>query len=168
MRQRVAIAVAVLAAAGIVIAATRILPDDKGSTGSTGPTLAWDEPPLAFTPERLPDDRVAYGTVRNPSPEQFRASTGDFEVRDAKGDPLDASVQFLGSFAHGLYGAFQKPDPLPPDERTRLGLQVDLEPGETTPLTVSYHLGPGAELPAALYYGDEPVLELPESGDPTG
>lgn len=161
-------AVAVLLAAVAAIAVVLALTDDEPGTSAAGEVLAWDQPPLAFTPERLPDDRVAYGTVRNASPERLRASTSDFEVRDAGGDQLVASVQFLGSFAHGLYGAFQKPDPLPPEELTRLGFEVDLETGQTAPLTVSYRLRSDTELPATLFYRGAPALELPMSSGSAG
>lgn len=161
-------AAAILLAAGAAIAVVLVVTAEEPGTGAAGGVLAWDEPPLAFTPERLPDDRVAYGTVRNASLERLRASTSDFEVRDASGDQLVASVQFLGSFAHGLYGAFQRPDPLPPEELTRLGFEVDLETGQTAPLTVSYRLRPGTELPATLYYRGAPALELPVSSGSGG
>nr|MBA2524072.1 hypothetical protein [Solirubrobacterales bacterium] len=107
------------------------------------------------------DDRVAYGTVRNSSLERLRASTADFVVRDADGTQLTSSVQFLGNYAHGLYGAFQKPHPLPPEELSRLGFVVDLQTGQTSPLTVSYRLTASAQSPATLYYKDLPALELP-------
>ena len=157
-----AAAVLLLAAGGVVLL--------LGATGndhdapSTGSVLAWEEPPLIFVPPELPDDRVTYGTVRNTSLEGLQAGTKDFEVRDANGKVLDASVQFLGTYAHGLYGAFQKPHPLPSDELSRLGLHVGLKSGQTAPLTVSYHLAKGSKLPATLYYRGNPALDLPEHG----
>jgi hypothetical protein len=161
MRQRAVIAVAVIV---IAIGGVAILLGVTGSDDApaTGAVLTWDEPPLVFIPPELPDDRVAYGTVRNTSLEGLQAGTKDFEVRDANGTKLDASVQFLGSYAHGLYGAFQKPHPLPSEELSRLGLHVGLKSGQTSPLTVSYRLTAESKLPATLYYRGNPALDLPD------
>lgn len=167
MRQRLGIAIAVLLAAFVGIVALILLSDgrdDGGLAGGGSSVLAWEDPPLLISPPDLPDDRVAYGTVRNTSLERLQASGRDFAVRDADGTELDASVQFLGTYAHGIYGAFQKPDPLPPEELSRLGLVVDLQTGQDAPLTVSYRLGDGARLPATLYYRDVPALDLPSDG----
>ena len=161
MRLRLAIVIAVLfaGAGGVVIALLATGGDDATVEGSV---LSWEEDPLVFTPPDLPTDQVAYGTVRNSSLDRLQAANGDFVVRDAGGQQLDASIQFLGTYAHGLYGAFQKPDPLPDEERSRLGFTVDLQTGQTSPLTVSYRLADDSELPATLYYKDVPALELPE------
>jgi hypothetical protein len=163
MRTRAALAaLVVIAVAVAAIVLFSFTSADEGSAGGT--ILAWEEPPLAITPPDLPDDRVAYGTVRNTSLEGLNARTKDFEVRDAEGEPLEASVQFLGSYAHGIYGAFQQPHPLPPDEQSRLGYRVALRSGQTAPLTVSYRLEPNTQLPATLFYRDAPALDLPDDG----
>lgn len=163
MRLRLGIAGAVLAAAVIaLVAIVAAGGGESGGTGGAGDVLAWEGPPLAITPENLPDDRVAYGTVRNASLGELKASIEDFGVRDASGHELQANVQFLGTYAHGVYGAFERPEPLPESERMRLGYQVDLQSGQTSPLTVSYRLGTDAEMPATLYYRDAPALELPD------
>jgi hypothetical protein len=164
MRQRafIAVAVIVVAIGGVAILLAVTGSDDAPPTGAV---LTWDKPPLVFIPPELPDDRVTYGTVRNTSLEGLQAGTRDFEVRDADGEKLDASVQFLGSYAHGLYGAFQKPHPLPSDELSRLGLHVGLKSGQTSPLTVSYHLAADSKLPATLYYRGNPALDLPTPSD---
>lgn len=160
MKLRVGIAAGLLVAGLLgVFAIVALGGDDSPSSG--GRVLAWEEPPLAITPENLPGDRVAYGIVRNASLAELEASTADFDVRDADGRELEANVQFLGTYAHGLYGAFERPDPLPEGESRRLGYQVDLRSGETSPLTVSYRLGDDAEMPATLYYRDAAALELP-------
>ena len=161
MRARLALA-ALIVVAGIVAAVVLISSTGSDDTAQSGTILAWDEPPLAIQPPDLPDDRIAYGTVRNTSLESLNAATKDFEVRDADGKPLVASIQFLGSYAHGLYGAFQKPRPLPAEELTRLGFRTALGSGQTSPLTVSYRLSDDSELPATLYYLDAPALDLPD------
>ena len=167
MRQRLAIAAAVLLlGAGAVVALVALTgasDDDQGISGG-GNALTWEQPPTLLTPPDLPDDRIAYGTVRNTSLERIQAANGDFVVRDAGGRRLQSSVQFLAQYAHGLYGAFQKPDPLPDEERSRLGFTVDLQTGQTAPLTVSYRLSKGSELPATLFYKDVPALRIPAGG----
>jgi hypothetical protein len=163
MRGRAVLAALVLIA-GAVLAIVLFTSTSADDDASTGTILTWEEPPLAITPPDLPNDRVAYGTVRNTSVEGLKAATKDFEVRDAGGETLEASVQFLGSYAHGIYGAFQKPHPLPPEELSRLGYRVALRSGQTAPLTVSYRLGPDSELPATLFYRGSPALELPDEG----
>lgn len=165
MKQRLAIAAALLVVAAAAVVGVVALTGGDSESQAGGQVLSWEGEPLAIAPADLPRDRVAYGTVRNTSLEQLQASNGDFDVRDAGGTELDATVQFLGTFAHGIYGAYQKPDPLPEEELIRLGFQVDLESGETSPLTVSYRLEAGSKLPAMLYYRDAPALELPDDPD---
>lgn len=150
-----------IAAAGVGVAVGMAGGD---ATETAGAVLEWEEPPLLITPDQLPDDRVVYGTVQNLSPARLRATTEDFTVKDAEGRTLDASVQFLSTYAHGLYGAFQQPDNLAIEKLSRLGYVVDLETGRSSPLTVSYRLDKGSELPATLYLRDSPALELPSEG----
>ena len=161
MRARAALAALVVIAGAITVVVLFASTSSDDESPAAGGILAWVEPPLAISPPDLPHDRVAYGTVRNTSLESLKAKTRDFEVRDAEGERLEASVQFLGSYAHGIYGAFQKPHPLPPEELNRLGYRVALKSGQTAPLTVSYRLEPGSEMPATLYYKGAPALDLP-------
>lgn len=163
-RLGIAAAVLVLGVAAVVALIALTGSDDEDDAASGGTALTWEKPPVLLSPESLPDDRIAYGTVRNTSLERIQASSGDFVVRDAEGRRLDATVQFLAQYAHGLYGAFQKPDPLPDEERSRLGFTVDLQTGQTAPLTVSYRLAKGSKLPATLYYRDVPALRIPAEG----
>jgi hypothetical protein len=165
VRQRLGIAVVVLVlGVGAIVALISLTGGDDESGAGGGTALSWEEPPTLLSPEDLPNDRVAYGTVRNTSLDRIQAATGDFVVRDASGRKLDATVQFLAQYAHGLYGAFQKPTPLPDDERSRLGFTVDLQTGQTAPLTVSYRLTKDSELPATLYYKDVAALKIPSDG----
>jgi len=162
MRLRLAYAVAVLALAALgLFAILALTGEDEDETKPDAAVLSWEDEPLAIAPADLPDDRIAIGTVSNTSLAELKASTSDFDVRDASGRELDSTVQFLGNYAHGVYGAYQKPDPLPEEELTRLGFKVDLDTGETSPLTVSYRLRDDSELPATLYYRGAPALELP-------
>jgi hypothetical protein len=165
MRLRLGIAAAVLILGiGAIVALISLTGGDEEGGAAGGTALSWEDPPTLLSPADLPDDRIAYGTVRNTSLERIQAANGDFVVRDASGAKLDASVQFLAQYAHGLYGAFQKPNPLPDEERSRLGFTVDLQTGQTAPLTVSYRLTKDSDLPATLYYKGVPALKIPSDG----
>ena len=164
MRARLGLAAALVVAAVVVVV---LLGGGSDSRAGSGTVLSWNEDPVSLTNPNLPDDRIAYGDVRNVGMDGITANAGDFDVRDARGKPLDASVQFLGTFAHGLYGAFQQPARSTPFEKRRLGKAVAVKPGEVKPLTVAYHLDPSTELPASVYYAGSRVLTLPaESVDP--
>jgi hypothetical protein len=164
MRLRIAAAAAaLLVAAGLAIVLAS--GGDAGTESASGSALAWEEPPVAIDPGDLPNDHIAVGRVRNTSLGKISASNADFEVRDADGRRVDATVQFLSSFAHSLYGAYQQPTPLPDDELTRLGRKVTINAGETAPLTVSYRLAKGEKLPATLYYRGLAALDLPRDSD---
>ena len=99
--------------------------------------------------------------MRNSGLQEIDASVEDFEVRDADGSPLVANFQFIDTYAHSVYGAFQRPDPLPEDERLRLGFDLRLKAGQTSPLAVSYRLRPRSPMPAAVYYRGVRALDLP-------
>jgi hypothetical protein len=110
----------------------------RGDAAQTG-TLTWTATPQVFRTRTLPDDRVAVGTVRNTGSRPLRLSAAALTVRTTGGSRLRSTGQFASGFAHGLYGAFQKPDPIPPGELTRLGLAVTIAPGRSAPLAVSWH-----------------------------
>ncbi len=132
-----------------------------GDGSSAVGSLGWKGEPELFRPDRLPDDRVLIGEVRNDSLRRVSLRAGDVDVVDGGGRPLDSTVRFVGSFAHGLYGVFQQPDPLPPDEQKRLGLTVALEAGQTAPLSVAFRLVDGARGPFEVDYGTG-SLPVPE------
>lgn len=121
--------------------------------GAGGPPLAWVATPQVFKPATLPNDRVAVGTVRNTSSKVLQLSAAHVVVRDAAGRRLVSSTQFAAGYAHGLYGAYQKPSPIPPLELRRLGLVISLAPGKTSPLAVSWRIPAGARLPVSVDYG---------------
>jgi len=137
-----------------------------GKTASTSP-LAWKGHPKAFRQPDLPSDRVVLSAVRNISDKPLSLSASRLVVRDAAGKTLPSSAQFVAGYAHGLYGAFQKPSPLPPDELRRLGLVVTVAPGATVPLTVAWRLGKGSREPASIDYGAG-RLQLPVGTAPAG
>lgn len=133
----VAVAVALLAAAGCGSGS------GSGSVGGPGTTaggaLEWTGTPQVFRTKALPDDRIVVGTVRNTSGKQLRLDASALKVRLPDGRRLVTTGQFAAGYAHGLYGAFQKPDPIPPGELSRLGIEVTIAPGKTAPLAVSWH-----------------------------
>lgn len=124
-----------------------------GANGGGGPPLAWVGGPQVFRPASLPNDRVAVGTVRNTSSKAVELTASHVVVRDAAGRRLVSTAQFASGYAHGLYGAYQKPSPIPPLELRRLGLVISLAPGKTSPLAVSWRIPKGAKLPVSVDYG---------------
>ncbi|UTI62846.1 hypothetical protein NBH00_15935 [Paraconexibacter antarcticus] len=110
-----------------------------GSTSRTAGALAWTAAPQVFRTKALPDDRIVVGTVRNTSGRPLKLDASALKVRLPDGRRLVTTGQFAAGYAHGLYGAFQKPDPIPPGELSRLGIEVTIAPGKTAPLAVSWH-----------------------------
>ena len=106
-----------------------------------------------FRASHLPSDRVLTGTVENRSKRSLHIVAADVRVRDAHGAALRSDAQFINSYAHGLYGAYQRPKPLPPNELSRLGLVVTLPPGSVIPLTVAYRVTPKTRTPLRVDYG---------------
>ncbi|GAC1321412.1 MAG: hypothetical protein NVSMB25_15070 [Thermoleophilaceae bacterium] len=146
------------------LAATCALAAALGGCGSGGAAapLAWHGLPQAFRQHDLPNDRVVLASVQNRSRKPLRLEAARLVVRDRDGRVLQSSAQFIGSYAHGLYGAFQKPHPLPPQELSRLGLAISLAPHAVAPLTVAWRLAPGSREPATVDYGAG-TLRLPAS-----
>jgi hypothetical protein len=124
-----------------------------GSDQASGPPLSWVGKPKVFKPAALPTDRVVVGTVRNTSGKVLHLSAAKVIARDAAGKRLISTAQFAAGYAHGLYGAYQKPSPVPPLELQRLGLVISLAPGKTAPLAVSWRIPKGARLPISVDYG---------------
>jgi hypothetical protein len=115
--------------------------------------LVWSKEPLLFKSSPLPRDRILLGTVRNRSKHDLHLVAAKVSIRDADGKPLQSWAQFIPTFAHGLYGAFQKPNPLPPGELTRLGLVITLPPGASAPLSASWRLTARTRTPVRIDYG---------------
>jgi hypothetical protein len=138
------------ALAAVAVAASAI----AGCGGADDrPPLAWKGKPQAFRSETLPHDRVVLATVRNASSQPLHLEAAKLVVRDAAGHRLVSTAQFVAAFSHGLYGAFQQPSELPPEELTRRGLVVTLRPGASAPLTVAWRLAGGSREPATVDYG---------------
>jgi hypothetical protein len=124
-----------------------------GKPAAVRDPLAWARAPLLFRATGLPRDRVLLGTVRNRSGRAVHLVSSRIAVHDAAGRRLRAWGQYVAGYAHGLYGAYQKPHPLPPGELRRLGLEIDLGPGRTAPLAVAYRLLRSTRGPLRVDYG---------------
>ncbi|HVE67076.1 MAG TPA: hypothetical protein VNB64_00705 [Solirubrobacteraceae bacterium] len=142
---RPGLAAALLAAAALSACGGGGGSDGGGGAGAgesrTG-ELVWEREPLVFRVRRIPTDRVLVGRVRNDSLRPLDIRSADVGVRDGGGRRLRSFAQFTESYVHGIYPAYQKPDPLPADEQERLGLIVRILPGDSAPLVVSYRTTP--------------------------
>ncbi len=136
-----------------------------GSAGAASAKLAWVETPIVFQPQGRPTDRVVLAKVRNASGEPVSLEAGKVVVRDASGKVLASSARYIAGYGHGLYGAFQKPDPLPPDELRRMGIAVTLKPGASAPISLAWRLTPDAKGPATVDWGAG-TLPLPARSRP--
>ena len=141
------------AAAAVAVAALAVAGCGGGGGDRHSAGLEWKKEPLLFRATHLPSDRVLMGTIENRSKRSLHIVAADIRVRDVRGAALRSYAQFINSYAHGLYGAYQKPKPLPPNELSRLGLVVTLPPGSVIPLTVAYRLTPETRTPLRVDYG---------------
>ncbi len=132
-----------------------------GGDDPKGP-LAWKDDPQVFISKARTSDRVVLGTVRNVGlRDELTLDASRLRVKDAEGRDVEAYGQYIGSYAHGLYGAYQKPSRLPDDEARRLGLKIKLKPGTTAPLYVAFRTRPGLKAPFHVEYGSG-SLPVPE------
>jgi hypothetical protein len=157
------------AAAALPLACAALLGGCGGSRREDGANpLQWARAPLMFRATGLPRDRVVLGTVRNRSGRAVHLVAARVTVRDAAGRRLRSWGQYIAGYAHGLYGAYQKPHPLPPGELRRLGLEIDLAPGRTAPLAVAFRLAPSTRAPVRIDYGPGtlavPARARPQTG----
>jgi hypothetical protein len=147
--RRIALAVPVLLALADCGAGERVSP------------LEWQGKPLSVVPPTLPTDHIVMGKVRNTSiRDEFRVDASALRVVDADGRPVQAHAQFIASYAHGLYGAYQKPKREETSELLRLGIKLRLAPGRDAPLYVAYRMRPGLKLPLHVTY-PKGTLSLP-------
>jgi hypothetical protein len=154
-RARLAIAVALVAAAGLVA----VLVFAGGADGDDG-RLAWKGTPDLLQAER-PTDHILYGQIRNDSLKDVNLDYKDVRVLDTEGREVRSAVRFLAAFAHGLYPWSQRPDPLGDFERRRLGEIATIKPGQAAPITLSWRVADGAAKPSKVDFG-EIELALPD------
>jgi hypothetical protein len=124
-----------------------------GSAADRVQPLEWKGTPVSVKPPRLPRDRVVLGQVRNTSlRDEIRLDASSLRVVDSAGRRVPAHAQFIASYAHGLYGAYQRPRRVEESELLRLGLRLRLKPGREAPLYVAYRLRPGLRPPLHVEY----------------
>lgn len=124
-----------------------------GSKPTAG-KLAWSGTPHVFRSHDLPRDRVVVARVRNVGKQTLHLVAARLVVRDADGRKLAGSAGFTTTFAHGLYGALEKPrQGVPTGELIRLGKIVYLPPGASVPFYAAWRLGPGSREPVTVDYG---------------
>jgi hypothetical protein len=116
----------------------------------TGP-LRWSAPPLVFTPETLPGDRILTGRLRNDSVRRVRVRLSDVRVLARDGAQVAAQPVFLQTFGKPLWAPGREPGAIPESELRRIGRLAFVRPGEELPLTVAWHAAAGR--PAAVDYG---------------
>jgi hypothetical protein len=137
-----------------VCAALAIVLAGCGGSGSGKPSgLAWAGRPHVYRSHDLPNDRVVVARVRNVGRATLHLVAAKLVVRDANGRALKGSAGFTTTFAHGLFGAFQQPTPVPPAELVRLGKVIYLPPGASVPFYAAWRLGPGDREPVTVDYG---------------
>jgi hypothetical protein len=118
--------------------ALALAPAGCGAGGAGSGPLAWAEPPLVFTPETMPGDRILTGRLRNEGMRRVRVDLPDLRIRDADGDPIAAQPVFLQTFGKSLWSPGRGPRQLPETELLRTGRIAWLEPGETVPFTLAW------------------------------
>jgi len=138
-----------------LLAAAALLAGCGGSPGSgqsaaQGP-LSWAEPPLLFTPETLPGDRILTGRLRNVSERRVRVDLPDVRMLAPDGDRVPATPVFLQTFGKTLWSPGRGPTQMPETELQRTGRIAYLAPGEEVPFTVAWRAADGR--PAVVDYG---------------
>ena len=131
--------------------------------GAVAGPLRWEGEPTVRTPQRLPDDRVLTGRVRNATLRVVAVASREVRVTDAGGDALEADAAFAQTFNRGsLPRQYPDPDAAPDGERIRTGRLVKLAPGDVAPLVVSWRADGGR--PAARVVAAGGTLPLPPAG----
>jgi hypothetical protein len=116
--------------------------------------LDWAGKPLVLRSHDLPNDRVVVAHVRNTGDTTLHLVAARLVVRDAAGTALRSSAGFTNAFAHGVYGALEKPKSgEPPSELIRLGKVVYIPPGASVPFYAAWRLAPHSREPVSIDYG---------------
>jgi hypothetical protein len=152
-RRRLSLVLLVGGAILIAVAIAGLAFRDGGAGDEGAGDLAWVRSPRVFTPDRLPQDRILTGKLRNDSLRRIRLSVGDLRLEDANGRTVDSTAVFLDSFVHGLYPPTRQPAKLSESELRRTGRLAVLAPGESMPLTMAWRRGGSGGAPLRLDYG---------------
>jgi hypothetical protein len=140
------------AAATLAVAALGLAACGGGGAKKTE-GLAWEGTPKVFKAKNLPNDRVVIARVKNTGDTTLHIVAKDLQVRDAAGRRLNSSAAFTTTFAHGLFGALQQPNPVPPAELIRLGKVIYLPAGASAPFYAAWRLKSGTKEPVSIDYG---------------
>ena len=138
-----------------------------GGGGDKPSRLSWSGKPQVFRSRTLRHDRIVMAHVRNTSNKTLYLLASKLVVRDADGRRLNGSAAFTNSYAHGLFGAYQQPDPVPPAELLRLGKAVYIPPGASVPFYAAWRLGPHTREPVSIDYGSGSLKVPSEDPRPT-
>jgi hypothetical protein len=120
-----------------------------GGAGAGSGPLVWSEPPMVFTPETTPGDRILTGKLRNDGLRRVRVDLPDLRVRAADGADVAAQPVFLQTFGKSLWSPGRGPAQRPETELLRTGRIAWLEPGETVPFTLAWR---APDAPARIEY----------------
>jgi hypothetical protein len=135
-----------------LVAAAAVATGCDGSEKSGA--LTWAGKVQVFRSKVLPRDRIVFARVRNSGKSTLHLIAARLVVRDADGKALKgSSAAFTHTFAHGLFGALQQPNPVPVEELLRLGKAIYLPPGASAPFYAAWHLVPGTRGPIRIDYG---------------
>ena len=108
---------------------------------------------MVTVPDRLQDDRVLSGRIKNASDGAVELEAADLTVRDAEGRPMDGTGIYLATFAHGLYPPSREPKDAGEGERRRTGREASIDPGRSVAVTVAWREPRGAARAVAIDYG---------------
>jgi hypothetical protein len=149
------------AAFGAVLAVLTLGAAGCGGEDRRAP-LTWQGKPQVFRLRSLPRDRVVIARVRNTTDKTLHLVASKLVVRDADGHALNgSSAGFTTTFTHGLFGAYQQPDRVPPAELLRLGKAVYIPAGASVPFYAAWRLAPGTPRPIRIDYGPG-TIEVPD------
>lgn len=140
-------------ALAVVAGALALAGSGCGGTDTPRSGLSWDGRPNVFRTRGLPNDRVVLGRVRNVGSKTLHLVAANLRVRDADSRVLKGSAAFTATYAHGLFGALQKPKHLPEAELLRLGKVVYIPAGASVPFYAAWTLTPQATEPVHVDYG---------------
>lgn len=147
-----------LAFAGLVVAAGCGGSADAGDDSTAG-DLRWSGALDVVRPASLPNDVIVSGQVENTSLKPVKLTASDLRIEDAKGRQLEGTAVFSRTWAKPIIN-LARGEPLPENEKLRIGFKVFIEPGKKAPLTVAWRRSDGAAPAARVAYGSG-WLDLP-------
>ncbi|MBJ7347945.1 MAG: hypothetical protein JHC87_05160 [Thermoleophilaceae bacterium] len=122
--------------------------------------LVWEKPPLVFSTPEMPNDRVIYGWIKNPSQRTVILNIEDMRLRTARGETQPLTGRFVASFTHRLQPYNKTAGQLPMRTRINTGLSTRIPPGSKRPLTASWREYDAVHRGIEIDYGSG-TLEVP-------